>query len=495
MKNTICHILTVACMIILTASCKTAPYTPEAAPNPWPDDYEQLSGMENYSSWGTYNVHDPAVCRVGDTFYMYSTDAIYKENKREAEEKNVPLGFIQVRKSNDLVNWDFVGWAFSEIPTEAKEWVRSLNDGHGATNIWAPYMFDCGNGKYRLYYCVSAFGRKTSYIGLAESNSPEGPWKQIGAVVKTDNVSPMNAIDPTIINTDNKMFMIYGSFFGGIYCVELDKATGLPAVEGDQGKLVARRANYRKDNLEAPEIIVNPENGMYYLFGSYDPLMTTYNVRVGRSANPDGPFEDFYGKNLADTTDNYPILTAPYNFKDHAGWVGTGHCGVFSDKEGKFYMAHQGRLASNPGMMDLHVRQVFFTPGGWPVVSPERYAGTPGRTFRKNDLAGEWEIIRIHEPRADRNLEAGQILWGEGALLEGESCTPETLVFDIEGKIGEKGSWDFDEEKQLATITLGDETIKDIITFAGHDWEREQNTILMSGLDDTGRAFWAKRVK
>ena len=43
-----------------------------------------------------------------DTYYMYSTDAIFAENRKEAEEKNVPLGFIQVRKSKDLVHWDFV---------------------------------------------------------------------------------------------------------------------------------------------------------------------------------------------------------------------------------------------------------------------------------------------------------------------------------------------------------------------------------------------------
>lgn len=107
----------------------------------------------------------------------------------------------------------------------------------------------------------------------------------------------------------------------------------MPCIEGDQGHLVARRANYRRDNLEAPEIIHNPANGKYYLFGSYDPLMTTYNVRVGRSDSPTGPFVDFNGKQMADTTDNFPILTAPYRFNGHPGWIGTAHCGVFADKK------------------------------------------------------------------------------------------------------------------------------------------------------------------
>ena len=60
--------------------------------------------------------------------------------------------------------------------------------------------------------------------------------------------------------------------------------------------------------------------------------------------------------------------------------------------------------------MALHLRQLSFTPEGWPVVSPERYAGTPSRRFPEADLAGEWEIIRVQEPRYERQLEAGQIL-------------------------------------------------------------------------------------
>ena len=53
--------------------------------------------------------------------------------------------------------------------------------------------------------------------------------------------------------------------------------------------------------------------------------------------------------------------------------------------------------------MDLHVREVFFTVNGWPVVSPERYAGTAPRSFTKEDLVGEWEIIRIQEPPLERS--------------------------------------------------------------------------------------------
>ena len=470
------------------------PYSPVANPNPWADDYTMIAGMENYKEWGTYNVHDPACRKVGDYYYMYSTDAIFRENRKEAREKGVPLGFIQMRRSKDLVNWEFLGWAFPEIPAEAVEWVRSNTGGKGATNIWAPYMIDY-NGIYRLYYCVSAFGLPTSYIGLAESTSPEGPWELKGCVVKTNRESTMNAIDPSIVVDPNtgKWWMHYGSYFGGLFCVELDPATGLTKEKEDQGHLVARRANYKKDNLEAPEIIYNPVLKEYFLFVSYDPLMTTYNVRVGRSANPEGPFYDFYGKDMRDTTNNFPILTAPYRFENHPGWAGTAHCGVIEDN-GKYFMFHQARLSPQNSLMVLHTREVFFNAEGWPVVSPERYAATPERHFTKEDLIGEWEIIHLNEPLHERQLEAGQILWGEGELVDEEWNHSFQISLAESGEAGANGKWDFLTEKQSLLLNLNGSEECELFVFAGQDWENERETILFTGLDKRGRSFWGKRI-
>ncbi len=480
----------------LFISCgNTSYFTPVPTPNLWEDDYRPVSGMEHYKEWGTYNVHDPACKKLGDFYYMYSTDAIFAENKKEAKEKNVPLGYIQVRRSKDLVNWEFTGWAFPEIPEEAVEWVRSNNDGKGAGNIWAPYVIQYED-IYRLYYCVSAFGKKTSYLGLAESSSPEGPWKIKGCVVKTNDESIMNAIDPSIIADpeNGKWWMHYGSYFGGLFCVELDPATGLTKTENDQGHLIARRANYRKDNLEAPEIIYHPERKEYYLFVSYDPLMTTYNIRVGRGQKPEGPFFDFNGNDLRDTTNNFPILTAPYKFNNHPGWAGTAHCGAI-EENGRFFLFHQARLSPRNMLMNLHVREIFFNSDGWPVVSPERYAGTPPRSFRTQDIVGEWEIIRVIEPLHERQLEAGQILWGEGELKDKEWNRSFKLDLLKDGSAGMNGKWSFSDQKQILKLTIDNEEIQELIIFVGQDWENEQETILFTGLDNKGRSVWGKRIK
>lgn len=473
-------------------------FAPYPSPNPWADDYSSVSSMDQYRSWGTYNVHDPSCAYIDGYYYMYSTDAIYFNRRHRSKKYNVPTGFIQVRRSRDLVNWEFCGWAFSEIPAEARVWVQSKNDGRGASNIWAPYIVNCGD-KLRLYYSVSAFGKPTSYIGLAESTSPVGPWIQKGCVVRTDETTAVNAIDPTVItDRDGRWWMHYGSYFGGIYCIELDADTGLPLEPGTIGHLVARRANYKTDNLEAPEIIYNGHTDTYYLFGSYDPLMTTYNVRVARSESAAGPFIDYHGREMRDTTDNFPILTAPYRFSEHPGWAGTGHCGVFETPDGRFFMVHQGRLSPDNEMMDLHVRQLFFTAGGWPVVSPQRYAGSENRTFLSADIAGEWEVVRVQEPRAKRGLEAGQVLWGEGHLFDGECNTSVRCSVNRDGTVkidSMQGQWRFDEAGQLLSLEIGGEEITDLIVHAGHDWELHAETILFTGLDSRGRSVWGKRVK
>jgi arabinan endo-1,5-alpha-L-arabinosidase len=486
--------------LTLTALCSacssSSVFKPYAAANPWTDDYSAVIPMEHSAEWGTYNVHDPSCRKVGDTYYMYSTDAILGQRQPAP-------GFIQVRKSTDLVHWTFVGWAFPEIPAAAKEWVKSQNDGHGAGNIWAPYMIPYGD-KFRLYYCVSAFGKNTSYIGMAESNSPEGPWTPMGCVVKTATRDAMNAIDPSILADPKtgRWWMHYGSYFGGLYCVELDPATGLALKADDQGHLVARRANYRQDNQEAPEIIYQPKTDKYYLFTSYDPLMTTYNVRVGYADQAEGPFYDFNGRLLTDTVDHCPVLTAPYRFQYHTGWAGTAHCGLIDAGDGHYFMCHQGRLSPRHDMMDLHVREVFFTESGWPVVSPERYTGSESRTFTPADLAGEWEIIRVKQPAHPRQLEAGQILGGEGGLRPGEQASSLSYTLKEDGTLQpEEGkselaeSWQFNPRKQLLSLHLADETISQLIVFAGHDWENEQETVLFTGLDADGCSVWGKRVK
>ena len=144
--------------------------------------------------------------------------------------------------------------------------------------------------------------------------------------------------------------------------------------------------------------------------------------------------------------------------------------------------------------MDLHVRRVFWTKDGWPVLSPERYAGTEQMNIRKNDLAGEWEVITIHGDVPLRDLEAGQILWGENHL-KSEEVNRSVVVrlskdYSISGEM--TGKWTF--ENGILKLNTDNITIE-LQVFAGQDWENEKKTLLFTGLNDKGYSLWGKRIK
>ena len=65
-------------------------------------------------------------------------------------------------------------------------------------------------------------------------------------------------------------------------------------------------------------LIYNSEFDMYYMFIAYDWLQTKYNVRVGRSDNPDGPFYDYLGRDMNEELDDLPMILAPYRFSESA---------------------------------------------------------------------------------------------------------------------------------------------------------------------------------
>ncbi|MDD2559997.1 MAG: arabinan endo-1,5-alpha-L-arabinosidase [Bacteroidales bacterium] len=478
-------------MALILISCNT---TPPGVVLPYTDNYQSLASLKHYKEWGTYNVHDPACIKTEDYYYVYSTDAYLGNPLAEAQSLGIKTGNIPIRRSRDLVHWEFVGWALDSIPSEAVRHVHQNNNNRGADNIWAPYVIRYG-GKYRLYFCVSAFATNVSCIGLAEADRPEGPWNYRGIVLATNRQDKMNAIDPSvIIDGQQRHWLHYGSYFDGLYCVELNPGTGFTLIPSDQGHCTARRYNLSKDNVEAPEIIYNPKTEYYYLFVSYDPLMTTYNIRVGRSRQAQGPFLDYFGRDLSETDNNVPLLSHAYRFNNNEGWAGTGHCGLVNDGEDRFYVLHQGRLSPENHQMLMHVREVFWTTEGWPVFSPERYAGIKTRKITKKQLTGKWEIIQLKESSYKRGTYAGQILWGENRLAEEEICLSKTYVFNDDGSVEGflNGKWSY--QNNCLTLNLDDMHSSELLVHRGLDWENYRETVLFAGLDRNGCSIWGKKI-
>jgi arabinan endo-1,5-alpha-L-arabinosidase len=196
-----------------------------------------------------------------------------------------------------LLHWRFCGHVFDEVP----EWAR--REVPGAQEIWAPDISHV-RGQYRLYYSVSTFGSNHSVIGLATNKTldPKGPdyhWVDEGKVIGSTRADDWNAIDPSMaVDAQGGMWLAFGSFWGGIKLRRLDPATGKPSDKDPALYSLASRRPLHPPAIESPSIVHH--GGYYYLFASFDFCCrgtdSTYNIRVGRSAEITGPYADQDGK-------------------------------------------------------------------------------------------------------------------------------------------------------------------------------------------------------
>jgi arabinan endo-1,5-alpha-L-arabinosidase len=161
------------------------------------------------------NCGDPSLIRgqtPGDNYwYMYcTTDPLNDQDKTGS---NFNFHLIPMLRSLDLVNWTYMGDAFSARPS----WATS-NAG-----LWAPEI-QFFNGQYYLYYTVTdtTFPGGGSAIGVATSSSPLGPWVDSGAPAVEPHEAPCCpgsrrwVFDPEVVRDGNQLYIFYGSYFGGI---------------------------------------------------------------------------------------------------------------------------------------------------------------------------------------------------------------------------------------------------------------------------------------
>ena len=138
----------------------------------------------------TQKMPDPTVIRDGDTFYLYATEAV----------RNVPI-----MKSRDLINWTLCGTVFSEA---------TRPDFTEGGEIWAPDINYVGD-RYLLYYSLSSWGGiEDCGIGVAEAETPEGPWINHGKLFISKEIGCLNSIDPFFIEEDGAKYLFWGSFRG-----------------------------------------------------------------------------------------------------------------------------------------------------------------------------------------------------------------------------------------------------------------------------------------
>ncbi|WP_321335283.1 family 43 glycosylhydrolase [uncultured Bacteroides sp.] len=282
-----------------------------------------------------YSLPDPSVIKGDDGYYyLYATEDI----------RNLPI-----HRSKDLVNWKFVGTAFTD---------QTRPDFVPNGGLWAPDINKIGN-QYVLYYAMSVWGGEwTCGIGCAVSDKLEGPFQDQGKLFISSEINVQNSIDPFYIEEGGKKYLFWGSF-RGIYGIELT-ADGLSVKRGETPEQIAGTAYegtyiYKKESY-------------YYLFASIgtccEGLKSTYTTVVGRSKNLFGPYVDKKGNRMLDN--HHEILIHKNN-----AFVGTGHNSeIITDNAGVEWMFYHAVSTKNPEGRVLMLDKIGWEDG-WPSVDTD----------------------------------------------------------------------------------------------------------------------------
>ena len=311
-------------MVALTGHCADTRFTP--AP---------LTGQ-------TF-IHDPStIVKDGGRFYLYGTGP-----------------GIRAKSSPDLIHWDNADAVFHTPPAWTSTFVPAFKGG-----FWAPDVVRV-NGKFLLFYAASTWQKQISAIGVASSPTLDPAatrfaWTDAGPVVTSTNGTAFNAIDPSaFLDADGKLWLAFGSYWQGIFLIQLDPHTGRRATANSPVYNLAWN-----HSIEAACLTRHAK--YYYLFVNWGECCkgtnSTYEVRVGRADTVTGPYRDRDGNDLA-TGGGSPFLHSQGRF------IGPGHIGIVDsgDAHGPTQFSFHYYDADTQGRSRLAIGKIDWSDG-WPVA-------------------------------------------------------------------------------------------------------------------------------
>ena len=478
-KNLLVFALTAA--LAVSAVCLAA-CAPEDEPPANPPELEDIYlPVEDAGRTTNVNVHDPSVFQDPKDGKYYVFGSHYA-----------------VASSEDLIVWkqevrdnEHTKLFGSKGVTAAMP--KTLALAAGQTDAWAPDV-EYYNGKYYMYISfTTGFGADTSVISRVEADSVLGPYSNETVIVESVNVKTSgkpNCIDPELFyDKDGGLWMVFGSFYGGVYIKELHNSGenwGLPKEEGvnNFGKLLWR--NGYKDGVEGPYVFYNAETDYYYLMVSEGDLFSVYNMRIARSKSPDGPYLDSTGKDVATSEGAGNKLAGNYSFGRASGqqpYAALGHNSVIKTSKDEFFVVYHARRMESASSVttghSLYVSQLFFNEDGWPVMSPNAYVGEELGKVKAENVTSDFEVL-LHSVATEVKAAASQdyTFTADGKVLSGTT---------------EAGAWTLSGDYYI-TITLDGVTYKGVVA-PGWDMysvkSKQDGVVCITAVSDTGRALWA----
>ena len=351
-----------------------------------------------------------------------------------------------------------------------------------ADNIEGPYL-------YQAPVVMSGFHTGTAYkdtdLELAIGTQASLPGRY--AVGNGWGRRYPNCIDPCVFyDEDDKLWMSYGSWSGGIWMLELDENTGLRDYDvtytltgsGDGvtidpyfGKKIAG-GFYVSGEASYIEYI----GGYYYLFVTYGGLAAGgnandynnggYQMRVFRSTTPDGPYKDSqnhdavftsyllnFGPNENDNFRGVNIFGAYTSWGNQAkgnyGERSQGHNSIIAAEDGRTYLVYHTRFQNWGESHQVRVHQVFQSKNGWLVVAPFEYTGEGVKSadiattqqIATNRIPGKYKLL-VHNYKLDHTKK--------------EAASPIDIELKNDGTIagGATGTWKIEDGKSYITLKI-----------------------------------------
>lgn len=426
------------------------------------------------------SVHDPSILEVDGTYYIYGSH-------------------MSAAKSTDLIHWESVADGYMktnsvygqiyDVQDEAFAYSGSkqslIKTDDGGTHVWAPdVIYNDTTGLYYMYYCTTSTWN-ASNLCYGVSESPEGPFEWKGALIysgfnrQTIDATDVceyvdedyakktyiksgqynyddypNAIDPTVFyDAQNRLWMVYGSWSGGIYLLELDKQTGeVIHPEADPDNNVDAYFGKRllgggHNSIEGPYILYDEESEYYYLFVSYGGLTSNggYQIRVFRSKTVDGDYVDMNGAHPVKGDNHADFgLKMSGNYKLPSlekAYMATGHNSAFIDSDGRKYVVYHTRFNDGGEGHSPRVHQMLLNKEGW-------LCELPYQTQNENVADGEYD---------KKNVAGRYYVINQGTDISSDIANPVIFYLDSNGKVVGKdttGKWNIEDGTNYLNIEI-----------------------------------------
>ena len=494
---------------------------------------DEIDSLTSNSSFQRTSVHDPSIVYDGQgTYYVFGSHLGVSrsndlENWTSIYTDNPSSGIFVENYNSEFTANTNAGSEVEVLDAEGNvvtatfgsynmnNWIAN-NSING--NMWAPdVIYNSNLGKWCMYLSLNGADWNSGIVLLTADNI-EGPYDYVGPVVfsgfstsdssksfhDTDielvigaqdelpekyrkiadrswgNFWP-HTIDPAVFyDEDGKLWMVYGSWSGGIYMLELDENTGLRdyTVKYDSdydqlGRSVTTDEYFGKKiaggyyvSGEGPYI--EHIGNYYYLFMSYGFYSPEggYNMRVFRSDSPDGPYVDENG--VSAIFDRYIMNYSPTDSSNNRGvklmggyqWptmnkaeISQGHNSAIAAGDGKNYLIYHTKFNDGTAGHEVRVHQMFVNEDGWLVTAPYEYAGETISSdgYSISSIAGTYGFIS-HD---------FQMAYGDLAYN-----SPADIVLHEDGTISgaKEGSFTVTEGTPYCQITLDGVTYKGVFT-------------------------------